>query len=239
MKNQCINYLLEEFRLRCQEYYICLKFATEGIIEAAERFEENKPDPTSRLWISDLDLKGDGQAKINKNYASISVGKYLESSRSDSTFSNEIAKAFVCTIYSLWDETYRNLIAKDAKVDQKNVSADLMGDLRHIRHCIIHSKSVITKEKEKIKVLKWDVQPGELMITQKMFAELISQINEMPVAIERFNSPNPLVQKFYDSLEEKERISFDNWIHKQEPNTDIRDWPHWDSVTQRMPWIRK
>lgn len=237
MKNQHINSLLNEFRLKCQEYYICLKFAAEGISNAAERFEENKPESSARLWISDIDICDNEDATIKKNYASINIDKYLKSSSNDGAFSNEIAKAFICTIYSLWDETYRNLIAEDAQVDQKQVSADLMGDLRQIRHCVIHSKSKITKEHEKIKVLAWNLQPGELIITQKMFADLINQINEMPVSISRFSSLNPLVQKFYDSLDEKEKISFDNWICKQEIGTDIRSWPQWNSITQRMPWL--
>lgn len=189
------------------------------------------------MWISDLDIGDNGKATINKNYASIGVEKYLESSRINGAFSNEIAKAFVCTIYSLWDETYRNLIARDAQVDQKKVYADLMGDLRHIRHCIIHSKSEITNEHEKIKVIKWDLRPGELLITESMFKDLIDEINNMPVAIGRFSSPIPIVQKFYDSLDDRERASFDSWIDKQEPGTDIRSWPQWASVTQPMPWL--
>lgn len=196
---------------------------------------EDKPESTARLWISDLDICNSGEATIKKNYTSISINKYLESSRNNGYFSNEIAKAFICIIYSLWDETYRNLIAEDAQVDQKQVSADLMGDLRKIRHCVIHSKSMITKEHEKIKVLTWNLQPGELIITQKMFADLIIHINEMPVGINRFSSPNPLVKKFYDSLDDQERTFFDSWIRKQEPGTDIRSWPQWNSVTQRMP----
>lgn len=239
MKNERVNELLNEFRLKCQEYYICLKFAASGIEEAAERFAKDNPIPTARLWISDLDINDDGKATINKNYASIGVEKYIESSRIDGAFSNEIAKAFVCTIYSLWDETYRNLIAQDAQVDQKKVSADLMGDLRHIRHCIIHSKSEITKEHEKIKVIKWILLPGELIITESMFKDLIDEINKMPVAISRFSSPIPIVQRFYDSLDDKERASFDSWIDKQQADTDIRSWPQWASVTQRMPWLRE
>lgn len=237
MKNQLINSLLAEFRLNCQEYYICLKFASTGIRNIAEKLAENKPTSTARLWISEISISDGGDATTKRNYASISMEKYLASSIDNGAFSNEIAKAFVCTIYSLWDETYRNLIAENAQVDQKQVYADLMGDLRHIRHCIIHSKSTITKEHEKIKVLSWNLQPGALVITQKMFADLINQINEMPVGISRFNSSNIFVQKFYDSLIGNEKTSFDSWISKQEPGTDIKTWPQWGLVAKRMPWL--
>jgi len=234
MRNEAINDLLDDFRLKCQEYYICFNFSAKGIKNSADVFRKNKPNSKTRLWISDVKKIDDGMAVADKNYASISVEKYLESSKYDGSFSNEIAKAFICTIYSLWDENYRNLIANAAKVDQKKVSSDLMGDLRHIRNCIIHSKSIITKEHEKIKIIAWSLAPGELIITGKMFGDFIDQINKMPVAITGFGSFHPVVQKFYDSLNDQEKSSFDSWIKDQELGADIRNWPQWGSVTQRI-----
>jgi hypothetical protein len=66
-------------------------------------------------------------------------------------------------------------------VSHKGVRSDLMGDLRLIRHCIVHNKSVITSEPEKLKDLKWQLAPGELRITYDMFSGLIDQINRMQV----------------------------------------------------------
>ena len=236
MKIQRIDELLVEFRLKVQEYYICLHFAANGLKEAAEMFEQDKPKPTAKLWLSDITMGEDGAATINKHYASIAVSEYLSSSRENGSFSNEIAKAFVCAIYSLWDEKYRVLIARDARVDQRKVSADLMGDLRHIRNCIVHSKSILKDEHSKVKVLNWSLQPGELIITKKMFADFIDQINTMPVAVEQMGSP--LVQRFYDELSLKQKKQFDKWIAEQGPGADIRTWPQWESVTRGMPWVK-
>ncbi len=59
-----------------------------------------------------------------------------------------------------------------------------MGDLRLVRICIVHGKSVVTTEHTKLKELKWQLAPGEFRITNDMFSGLIDQINKMQVLIE-------------------------------------------------------
>lgn len=237
VSRESIDDILNEFRLECQRHYICFFFSAKGASDSADEFENKKPDPEARLWISDVNKSKNGTATIDKNYASISVKEYLDSSKYDGAFPNEIAKSFICAIYSLWDEKYRNLMAKAAHVEQKKISSELMGDLRHIRNCIVHSKSIITSENEKIKAIKWSIQKGELKITGKMFRDLIDQINEMPIIVSKFSSPFQEVQEFYDSLTNEERTDFDGWIHNQKPGTDIKEWPQWASATKKMPWL--
>ena len=60
-----------------------------------------------------------------------------------------------------------------------------MGDLRLIRHCIVHNKSIVTNENTKLKELKWSLSPGELKITKDMFSRLLDQINHMLVRVEK------------------------------------------------------
>lgn len=112
-------------------------------------------------------------------------GDLIDSSQRNGDFPNQIARSFICAIYSLWDEFYRNNIAAENGCEQKKVMSGLMGDLRHIRNCIIHKKSIITNEQEKIKELDWILSRGKLIVTEEMFQILITQINNMTVVIKR------------------------------------------------------
>ena len=169
---------ISEFKRSCQEYYICYSVAAIGLEQAANRIAALSPDRTKTFHI------GTGPPEVGDWQASISMGKYLDSSVRGGAFSDQLAKAFVTAIFSSWDELYRPRIAEEAKVATKKVRSDLMGDLRHIRHCIVHKNSVVTSEHRKLKELNWPMLPGALRITPEMFKGLIDQINTMRVVIE-------------------------------------------------------
>lgn len=168
-----------EFQSSCHKYYICYCFAANGVEEGADKFGMLKPDRSKTLIV------GTGHPDDGKWHGRINIGEYLDSSKKNGAFSDAIAKAFVCAIYSLWDEYYRHAIAKEAGVNQKQIRSDLMGDLRHVRNCIVHKKSVMADEPGKIKELSWPLIPGPLFVTHEMFRDLIDQINRMVVSVER------------------------------------------------------
>jgi hypothetical protein len=62
-----------------------------------------------------------------------------------------------------------------------------MGDIRLIRHCILHNKSIVTEKYAAFKELSWQLSPGPLVITDEMFKTLIDQINRMQVRVEPMN----------------------------------------------------
>ncbi len=131
-------------------------------------------------------IVGKGHPDQGGWHGSMNIGELIDSAQKDGDFSNQIAKSFICSIYSLWDEFYRHNIAAENNCGQKQVASNLMGDIRHIRNCIVHKKSIITNEQEKIKEINWLLIPGELVISEEMFQILIDQINHMTVTI----SPN-------------------------------------------------
>ncbi len=168
---------LHEFRKQCQKYYICYAFSSLGLKERADKFVRLNPDRSKNAHV------GTGHPDYGQWHGSMNIGDLIDSSQKNGDFPNQIAKSFICAIYSLWDELYRHEIAIENGCKQKQVMSDLMGDLRQIRNCVIHKKSKITNEQGKIKELKWVLQPGEIVISENMFQTLINQINDMKVVI--------------------------------------------------------
>ena len=169
---------ITEFQHSCQKYFICYTFAVSGLEDYAKKLASLTKDHTKNLIV------GTGHPDKGQWHASIKISEAINSSQKNGVFADKIAKSFVTAMYSEWDEYYRQKLAQEAAVTAKSVQCDLMGDLRLIRHCIVHSKSTITDEHKKLKQLRWSLSPGTFTITKEMLSTLIDQVNHMLVRIE-------------------------------------------------------
>jgi hypothetical protein len=178
-----IKEAITEFQLVCQKYYICYALAAVGLEERADWFVAHKADRRETLIVSETD-------PTEENWpASINIGELIDQSQRNGVFSDKIAKSFMTAMYSEWDELYRPRIEAAAGVKKNTAKCDLMGDLRQIRHCVVHKKSVLSRKHTKLRELKWKLSPGELRITDDMFETLINQINKrMIVRVENGES---------------------------------------------------
>ncbi len=128
---------------------------------------------------------GSGHPDHGKAHSKVKLEDAVLSSAKDGIFSDTIAKSIIVAIYSEWEELYRHKVAEEAGAEAKNITSDLMGNLRFVRHWIVHNKSVVDKNCAKIKVLSWQLQEGhELKVTSDMFSTLIDNINAMTVAVQ-------------------------------------------------------
>jgi len=168
---------ITEFQLTCQRYYICYCLAAIGLEGHAEQLTKLAPDRTKTMFI------GEGHPQDGKFHGSMNIGELLDSSRRHGAFADMIAQSFIVAMYTSWDELYRPAVAAEIGAGPKAVQSDLMGDLRLIRHCIVHKKSVISDEPEGIKELSWKLSPGKLVVSAAMFQDLIAQINHLAVRV--------------------------------------------------------
>ena len=164
---------ITDFQRSCQKYFICHYFSVSGLQKHAKELAARSPKPDNKLIL------GTGHPDEKRWHAAISFGEVIESSQDNGVFPDKIAKSFVTAMYAEWEEVFRHRLASEVGSSAKTVKSDLMGDLRVIRHCIVHNKSVITDEHRKLKELKWNLSPGQLTITKEMFSSLIDQINTM------------------------------------------------------------
>jgi hypothetical protein len=169
---------LSKFQERCHHYFTCFTFAAKGLQSVADKFRPGLVEGKNQsLFI------GSGHPDEGKAHSKVKLKDAVLSSAKDGVFSDTIAKSIIVTIYSEWEEMYRHKIAEEAGAEAKNIISDLMGDLRIVRNWIVHNKSVVDKDRAKIKVLSWQLQEGhELKVTSEMFSSLIDNINAMTVA---------------------------------------------------------
>ena len=151
------NLALDQFRYSCFRYYTCYSCSSLGIRQTYKEFKS--------LW--------DASPKGIPDHMEEFFDQYEKGDNEEL-----IARAFVVSIFTEWEEVWRPRIAKDYGIQPNDVECDLLGDLRKIRNLIIHNTW-----KPELKVLDWTVDPKAFRVSDDMFRKLIDQIDEMQLRL--------------------------------------------------------
>ncbi len=104
---------------------------------------------------------------------SCSQKEYKEMNRENGSNWQFIGKMCVITIYQYWEDYFRPEIARQLGVKRDDIVSDIMGDLRLIRHSIVHHGGVALKEVENCKILQWFREGDEISIDENKFKKII------------------------------------------------------------------
>ena len=89
---------------------------------------------------------------------------------------NLVGQFCLVMAYEYWEKV-RGSIADILQVDRSNIKSDIFGDLRHIRHDIVHNIGTATKEhSEKAVILKWFKDGDPIIISGKNLDVVIGNI---------------------------------------------------------------
>lgn len=94
----------------------------------------------------------------------------------NSLFLGEMA---IVTIFQFWEDEFRSMIASELNIEKNSVKDDLIGDLRLIRHDIIHHGGYAEKEIEKYKQLVWFNQGDRIIINEDRINEIVAKLREV------------------------------------------------------------
>lgn len=179
---------LDDYRDACQMQFVAFNGVCNGRTLAYERFKSSfDPANMDKTFYVGTAFPDSKQSLGASTIASMKIEDFLKGLEDGGEFENQHAKAFLVLIYHLWDEKYRPAIGNLLSVDPtEQVLCDLMGDVRLVRHLIIHNDSVVPQGfVRRLTMLQeiWDLQPGELKLTEKMIHSLMEQINAIRVKI--------------------------------------------------------
>ena len=79
----------------------------------------------------------------------------------------------VLIIYQYWEDYFRGEIAKQLGVKKDDILSDIMGDLRLLRHSIVHHGGIALKEIENCEVIKWFREGDEIFINENKLKQII------------------------------------------------------------------
>jgi hypothetical protein len=169
---------LIDFQARGHELYTCFVFAAAGLNNTAERLRPHLTGAANQTMFV-----GNTAPEQGKPQARIKMQDLVAFSSKGGLFTDTLAKSLIVLLYAEWDELYRHRIAKEIGVQASAVRADLMGDIRHVRHWIVHNKSIVGTKA--LTVLPWQVSAGSpLVISDEFFVQFMDQLNEMQVYLD-------------------------------------------------------
>ncbi|MCL1122533.1 hypothetical protein N7V09_13835 [Shewanella seohaensis] len=217
-QSEDVNNVMSEFINTFDEFVACMHFATKGIEVAGLELAKQSLTEGHQTWIaSDCEDNPKMHARVNTK-------EFITKSGKNSHFSNEIRKSLLCTMYSLWDEVYRHRVAKVTGYEARYIECPLMGDLRKIRHCILHHKSIVPDNGIAFEVLEWDLLPGKLEVTYELFLDFNDAVRGKRLNISGF-SLSPKLAELTPEMTNKERKSFDEFFKNRENRINSVEWP--------------
>lgn len=94
---------------------------------------------------------------------------------------NEQALSGLCivSIYSHWEDRARGDIARALEVEKNSVLSGLFGDLRRMRHALLHTGGRI-ETGTAFEVLKWFKKGDVVLLTPARFHEIVELIRKFP-----------------------------------------------------------
>lgn len=90
---------------------------------------------------------------------------------------NYVAQFSIAMIYEYWENQYRGQFADAVGIEKNNLKSDVFGDIRLIRHDILHFRGTASKKNSgKTKILKWFDEGEAIFITKSMFEVIVVEI---------------------------------------------------------------
>jgi hypothetical protein len=92
------------------------------------------------------------------------VSEYVAANSVGGSNEQHHARAAITFLYAYWDEEVRPALARALEVQTQDIVSDIFGDLRLIRHAVLHNKGVLTNTAyQKLKVINEYFAPDEVV----------------------------------------------------------------------------
>lgn len=81
---------------------------------------------------------------------------------------------WVSHVYAMWEHAYRPRLASARGVPLGEVVEPLLGDVRHLRHDVLHHRGVATRQHAgRCAILRWFAPGDDIVITGRMVYEFV------------------------------------------------------------------
>lgn len=140
-----VNFQIEQIKTEIHDIYKAYRFSHLGLHYLRDKFKEFQ----SSNGIENFRIE-DVQCEIDLKFSD----KDVEEATDNGYYQTIMAGNIIITIYNLWEDNYRNVIAKSLNLNSKNdLKDDFFGDLGKIRNSIVHNHFKRSSEIDKLKVL--------------------------------------------------------------------------------------
>ena len=173
-----IGDVMQQFSAECQMMLVwfagilgsrnAMQRHVQGIAEREEPFTINTYRPDGR---------------VEAVLARVPVEEVIDAVSTAGEFERLYAKAFAVFAYHIWEDDVRRRIAAALKVKKKHVSADLMGEWRHLRNWLVHGAEQDFFDNAPTLIRALSIQRSENWLTAPQVFTLMRLLNHMEVTV--------------------------------------------------------
>jgi hypothetical protein len=118
--------------------------------------------------------------------------EFLERNDSSARNSTIMGHLIIIQIFGLWEDEYREGIAKEFDMKKNDFKQDVFGDLRTLRNSIVHNNGVATSDVEKNQIFNWFKRGDHLVFKQEHIEEIVNYVRGFNLIIlEKINPFTP------------------------------------------------
>ena len=130
------------------------------------------PDPM--LYVSD----GNPNLPSTKIQGGWRKSVFLEKAHRDGEFETMLSQQWIVLVFSLWETEYRTRLASAHHCDRNLLQYSILGDLRQLRHDILHNRGLASKEHTgKCEIMSdWFELGQTISLTSDQIATIINEI---------------------------------------------------------------
>ena len=144
------------------------------------KFKSTDPEHASVQYLDSLEYifgKGSPNLPNSIELYRCTQGEYKERNSERGVNSRFIGNMCVIAIYQYWEDYFRQKIADLLNKKNKNeLTSDIMGDLKILRHSIIHHRSIALREVEDCQLLRWFKEGDDIFIDRDMMQYIVFQV---------------------------------------------------------------
>jgi len=169
------------------QFKAALDRITAVFLDAREGFEllqiRLEGDHSGTNWDASIHY-ANGQGPESTVVHCTTIGDRIGRNACDGENCSFISNMAIVAIYSFWEDHYRSALAAACGLSRSDVTADVFGDLRHLRNAIVHCNGTATREVQNARCLIWFNKADEIFMNQKMFIQLMSEVYDYLASVE-------------------------------------------------------
>jgi len=175
------------YLMSTQGFHLLFKELTNIQLTTINQFRSTHPELASIQYLDSTEYifgKGDPNLPTSIKLYRCTQGEYKERNSEKGINFRFIGNMCVIAIYQYWEDYFRQKIANLLNKTNKNeLASDIMGDLKILRHSIIHHRSIALKEVENCKLLRWFKKDDDIFIDKNMMEHIVFQVKSYLQAI--------------------------------------------------------
>jgi len=175
------------YLMSTQGFHLLSKELTNIQLTTINQFRSTHPELASIQYLDSTEYifgKGDPNLPTSIKLYRCTQGEYKERNSEKGINFRFIGNMCVIAIYQYWEDYFRQKITNLLNKTNKNeLASDIMGDLKILRHSIIHHRSIALKEVENCKLLRWFKKDDDIFIDKNMMEHIVFQVKSYLQAI--------------------------------------------------------